>query len=153
MDKIRTEATVLDGRLTGFDREKFKEKLIAFESKDVLLFVVEREPTRRARANAYYWAVIVKETSSFTGYRPDEIHETFKTQLLPPVIVHTLDFKSGQKIAEYQKGSTRKLSIKDHREFTELCMNYVHDEISQEIIFPEPKKWCTEHPEIVERYQ
>lgn len=75
------------------------------------------EETRRARANAYLWAVPYKLIAAESGYSADEVHELMKIRHNSTRIV---DPSTGEEIRVGQ--STAKLSVQDFSDFIERVL-------------------------------
>lgn len=75
------------------------------------LIVSEYEPkTRTTKQNAYYWGVVVKMLSEYTGHTSQECHTLLKKQLLPPkqikvngLIVDTEPDSHDMSMADWEK--------------------------------------------------
>ena len=59
--------------------------LYSLEGKDITLALGKQEKQRSLPQNAYYRGPVIKKTSNYFGYTPDEMHEAFRLQFL---VVH-----------------------------------------------------------------
>lgn len=71
------------GALLLRDRAAFEAGLAAFRDGEVTITVRRMVATRSAKANRYYWSVIVKRIAAHTGYTPEETHTVLKQKFLP----------------------------------------------------------------------
>ena len=96
--------------------------------------------TRRAKANAFLWAVVYKLIAEASGYTPDELHEIFKVRHNSKLVA---DPATGE---EMRIGlTTTKLTIEQFSVYLEACM--VDGAEWWGVSFPEPREsedWRTD---------
>jgi hypothetical protein len=90
------------------------------------------EQTRRARANAYLWAVVYKLIAAESGYTPDQVHELMKVRHNHRLMV---DPETGEEIRVGQ--TTTKLSVEAFGHYIERVM--VDGAEWWGVSFPEPR--------------
>jgi len=69
-------------RLKLEDPAGFHGYLNTLRGKNVEVSVSLRRRHRSAQQNNYYWGVIIKMLSDFTGHDPNEVHEAMKSMFL-----------------------------------------------------------------------
>ena len=70
------------GRLILDQREAFLNYLRSLDGREIEICVRKRRHARSLSANAYYWSVIVKLISEFSGHDMQETHEFLKARFL-----------------------------------------------------------------------
>jgi len=112
------------------EKTKLHNVLKVLNGKQVVQ-IKKHQKNRSTRENAYYWGVIVKELSNWSGYDPDQMHEVLKMKFLreDKVIKSTGELVPGFK-------STKDLSVP---EFEAYCENIRIWAISElEVYLPLP---------------
>lgn len=72
------------GKLILGNPDQFKSDIQKFRGKNrVFVIVDEDKPSRSTNQNKYYWSVVLKMVSEFTGHTQNEMHEYFKEEFLP----------------------------------------------------------------------
>lgn len=71
-----------DGRIHIEDRENFQNYLHGLSGSEIEISVRKRRRMRSVSANAFYWAVIVKAISDYTGHDTTEVHAALKHRFL-----------------------------------------------------------------------
>ena len=132
MKRVVGFGEVIDGKLVLRNESTFKEQLRTIKGRvDV---IVEKARSRRSlNQNAYYWGVVVKLVSDYTGYEPDEMHEVLKAQ-----------FNAGE-FGEIRYGkSTAKLSTLDFEAYMEQIRRWAAQTLG--VVIPEPgqQEWTDE---------
>lgn len=79
------------GKLHLFDRAVFQRLVDNLEGAEVEIKLARRRRTRSNVQNSYYWGVVVKEISDYTGHTPEEIHEAMKWRFLRSVDDHGIE--------------------------------------------------------------
>ena len=74
--------TTKDGRLHIEEREHFINYLQGLSGSEIEISVRKRRRMRSVTANAFYWAVIVKAISDYTGHDTTEVHAALKHRFL-----------------------------------------------------------------------
>jgi cytosine/uracil/thiamine/allantoin permease len=77
-DDFIFEANVTEAGLHIPLLEAFRIGLKRFLGTKVIVIVRAWSPKRSVQANAYYWAVLVRSFSDYTGYSKRETHQIFK---------------------------------------------------------------------------
>ena len=67
-----------DGRLIVADRANFEAHLRSLNGCEIEISVRKRRHQRSLSANAFYWAVIIRAISEYSGHDPDDrvVHES-----------------------------------------------------------------------------
>src|SRR5213075_1155179 len=88
---------------------------------------IERKSARRSdAANRYYFGVVVKTISDYTGYSPDETHAALKALHLPKHL--TFADGNGEVVGELViGGSTRVLNTIEFSDFLANVRAWAHD--------------------------
>jgi len=80
--KLKHIAKVLKNKLHFADRERLDQDIARHNNKTVELILSEYRPKRSNQLNQYYWGVVVKIISDYTGYTKEETHELLKQTFL-----------------------------------------------------------------------
>lgn len=65
-----------------FKKQEFLSHLLNLKDGFYEFLLKKIQNDRSLRQNRYYWGVIIKSVSDYTGYFPDEIHNFFKNEFL-----------------------------------------------------------------------
>jgi hypothetical protein len=96
----------------------------------------ERKRTRSLKANAYYWAVVVRCIADYTGFTPDETHDALKAMFLPKRLAFTDG--NGEVIDELViGGSTREMSTQDFEDYTHEVIRFAGEKLGLHIPGPD----------------
>lgn len=87
---------------------------------------------RTNRQNAYYFGVVLKAISDYTGYSVNELHELFKSNLLPSKVITI-----GDKNVSITP-STTELSVVDFNDYIEQIAQFAADTLG--IYVPHPNE-------------
>lgn len=122
-----------------FSKNESKQKLydnLKKLDKSYRIEIVRDRDNRSNRQNKYYWGVIIKMISDYTGFFPDEVHEILKGKFLSyeKVITHT-----GQEVTLSM--STAELDKYDFEQYLEKCRIFAAGEL--DLIIPLPNE-CLE---------
>lgn len=99
---------IRDGKLKVDARGQMLDALVDWHDGPVTITIEEQKATRSQQANAYYWAVVVKQLAAYSGTTPDETHEVLKLKFLSKEIAFANG--NGEVVAEFViGGSTRQL--------------------------------------------
>lgn len=120
------------------DFSKQSDKIRLYESLKTLkpvahqiMIKVDRD-SRSAKQNKYYWGVVVKLISDYTGFETDEVREFLKCKFLK----YEKALPSGE-VAELI-ASTTKLDTKEFEEFMEKVRAFAAQEL--DLIIPLPNE-------------
>lgn len=91
--------------------------------------------SRSARANRYYWGVVLKMMAAESGHTADELHEVEKMRHLSSV-VEVVNPETGEVEEMRIPGSTAKLTISEFSDYLERVMADGAQMCG--IVFPEP---------------
>ena len=80
--KLIHTAKVIKCRLNFDDIERLNQDICRYEDKIVEVTIKEYKPKRSNQLNQYYWGVVVKLISDYTGYNKQETHELIKQTFL-----------------------------------------------------------------------
>jgi hypothetical protein len=133
MNKVSAQATIKDGKLILRNQQIFEEELRDL-SGDVTLTVAEGRATRSGQQNRYYWSVVCKLISDFTGYTPEEVHEYYKKKFLS----NKKHIVIGDDGLDVEMLTTTRLNTK---EFEDYCENIRrHASMELQVNIPEPNQ-------------
>ena len=85
--KLIHTAKVIKCRLNFDDIERLNQDICRYEDKIVEVTIKEYKPKRSNQLNQYYWGVVVKLISEYTGYTKEETHELLKQTFLKKKIL------------------------------------------------------------------
>tara|TARA_B110000908_G_C10170548_1_gene410605 strand:- start:14 stop:412 length:399 start_codon:yes stop_codon:yes gene_type:complete len=85
--KLIHTAKVVKCRLHFSDIERLNQDVCRYEDKIVEVTIKEYKPKRSNQLNQYYWGVVVKLISEYTGYTKEETHELLKQTFLKKKIL------------------------------------------------------------------
>jgi len=104
-----------------------------------VVITVERESvTRSTQANAYYWAVVIRALSDYTGSTPDEMHEVLKMKFLPKDVA--IASPNGEVIGEFViGGSTRRLTSSQFYVYVEQIRLWAFEALDVDMPPPDPE--------------
>jgi len=106
---------------------------IDFSKKPIMDVVISAfRKDRTLPQNRYYWGVVLKHVSDYTGYTDEEAHDLFKDTFLTKKTVTI-----GSKTIE-RTPSTTELSTIEFNEFIESVCRYVASEIG--LAIPQPNE-------------
>lgn len=71
------------------DLRAFRECLYGMDGQDVEIVIKKRKKKRSCNQNSYYWGVVLKLISDYSGHTEDELHDHFRARFLA---VRTGDF-------------------------------------------------------------
>ena len=124
MKRVVGFGEVIYGKLVLRNRSTFDAELSQMKGR-VEVTVEKARSHRSLSQNAYYWGVVVKLISDYTGYEPDEMHEVLKAQ-----------FNAGE-FGEIRYGkSTSKLSTLDFEAYLEQIKRWAVQELH--VVIPDP---------------
>lgn len=104
--------------------------LQAFEGCEV--DITRREYGRSSQANRFYWGVVLREASEYTGDTPEDLHEYFKRRFLPKAVC--IAKANGEVIDDaVVGGSTTKLTVAEFSEYIERVRHFLITELGLEI--------------------
>lgn len=110
--KLKHIAKVEKNKLHFADIERLNMDVTRYNSKTVEVTIKEYKPKRSNQLNQYYWGVVVKIISDYTGYTKEETHELLKqTFLKKKVLIEDTWYDTTD--------STTKLNNKEMLEFIE----------------------------------
>ena len=118
--------TVLNGRLTLDEPERFKTYVQSLSGRVVDVTVCKHREKRSNPQNALYWSCYVAPLASHHGWDADDMHEYLKLEC-NPVMLHV----NGQEVKV--GGSTAKM---DRAEFTAYLERIERHPVSEGFIFP-----------------
>jgi hypothetical protein len=129
---------VLDGKLRLDERERMLDALRQWSDGPVDVTIEKLLTTRSAQANRYYWGAVVKAIAEYTGYRPDEIHDTLKIKFLSKEVAFANG--NGEVIGEFViGGSTRELNSVQFYEYVEAILAWALETLELNILPPDPE--------------
>lgn len=130
-----------NGKTTIRNEAQFRADVAALKDGELIYVVRRAHATRKAAANAYYWAVIVDRLCRFIeGMTPDEIHEFLKAKFLPKKAA-AVD-GNGRIVAEFViGGSTTKLNGVEFYEYCDRICQWAAEEPLNLYIPPPDPNW------------
>lgn len=142
---------VLFGRLEKgviqLNRNTLKQLLSGRQDCEVEIVIERKHATRSVQANRYYWGVVLKAISEFTGYDANETHEAMKALFLPKEL--TFCDGNGEVQGEIViGGSTRKMNANEFYDYVERVRRFAAEKLSLNIPDPDPN-WMDRQEELV----
>ena len=92
--------------------------------------VIERE-TRRQNWNRYYWGVVIKILSDYTGIHKNDLHEVFK------YMFNSFYYADGRKGEWIEGGTTKTLTQDRFIEYIDHIKQWVDEFTNGELYIPE----------------
>jgi hypothetical protein len=120
---------IKENKLRIFEQSRLTNLISTLNNQKVELILRKDNKKRTLNANAYYWGVIIKLLSNYTGYESEEMHEILKYKFLGYEIV---DFR-GEKIVKIN--STKNLDKDKFQEYVQKCVRWGN---SLGVEFPSP---------------
>ena len=116
-------------------KKKLYDNLKKLKEKSYRIEIVRDRDNRSNAQNRYYWGVVIKMISDYTGFFPDEVHEVLKTKFL--------GYEKALPTGEAVKVSlsTAELDTYDFEQYLEQCRIFAASDL--EIIIPLPNE-CLE---------
>lgn len=110
--KLKHIAKVEKNKLHFANIERLNMDVTRYNDKTVEVTIKEYKPKRSNQLNQYYWGVVVKIISDYTGYTKEETHELLKqTFLKKKVLIEDTWYDTTE--------STTKMNNKEMLEFIE----------------------------------
>lgn len=91
--------------------------------KKLILTIEEPKKDRSLNQNSYMWGVVYEYVSQFTGYTPEEVHDTCKAEFNYEM-VEILNKETGELIQEKKVLSTKNLSTDKMEIYLERIRRY-----------------------------
>src|SRR5262252_1564389 len=123
-----------DGKLhiSPPQRHMLQEAVLVWPNGPVSIVVERRHATRSVQANAYYWGVVVKALSDYTGSTPDEMHDILKMKFLPKDVC--IAAPNGEVIGEFViGGSTARLTTLEFYDYVEQIRGWSFEQLDVDI--------------------
>jgi len=136
--------TVTDaGRLVlaPADRARLSGVLRGLRGKRVDVTVAEHAASRSARANAYYWGVVVKLATAHTGDTPEDFHDEMCARFLTRRRIEIVDYATGEAEELTIPGRSSKLTISDFYTFVEQVRLFCAQFLDVATPDPDPAFW------------
>jgi len=108
----------------------FYSHLASLEGQRVEVVVRKKGVKRSNQANKYYWGVVVKILSDFTGYDAEEMHSALKQKFLG---THEIDKHGLMKI-----GSTASLTVDEFIQYTNQVVMWAAEKL--QLYIPSPDR-------------
>lgn len=109
--KMRFWGWIRGGEVSLNNRNLFIKRMSVFEDCPICLEVDRVRSKRSLAQNALYWGVWLPIIADYTGYSPEQLHQTFKDMFLPKETI-TINGKTRSIM-----GSTAKLSTSEFNEY------------------------------------
>jgi len=133
-----TTGTIRGGKLKVSNAGQWMDVLRSFPDGPVVITVAPRRATRSLSQNAFYWAVVVKTISDYTGYSPDETHQALKALHLPKHLAFADG--NGEVVGELViGGSTRTLNNVEFSDFIARVRTWAHETLDLDIPDAQPQ--------------
>jgi hypothetical protein len=110
--KLKHIAKVVEKSLHFANRDRLDEDIARYNGKTIEVTINEYKPKRSNQLNQYYWGVVVKIISDYTGYTKEETHELLKQTFLKKKIFINNEWYDTTE-------STTKMNNKEMLEFIE----------------------------------
>ena len=131
--KLKHIAKVVEKNLHFADKDRLDNDIARYQGKTIEVTINEYKPKRSNQLNQYYWGVVVKIISDYTGYTKEETHELLKqTFLKKKVLVNDEWYDTTE--------STTKLDNKRMLEFIEQVKQWAAEIFSLYIPDPHEKE-------------
>jgi hypothetical protein len=114
------------------DRERLYKALKGLKRIPYRFEIKENRNQRSVNENAYYWGVVVKIMSDYTGDRPEAMHEILKAKFLKEIV----NF-GGEDLVITK--STAKLNTKEFEDYLEEIRVFAITEL--EVTIPLPNEY------------
>jgi len=119
-------------------RTAITEALLVWPDGPATLSIERVQATRSAQANAYYWGVVVAILADYTGYTPDEIHDSLKLRFLSKEVAFARG--NGEVVAEFViGGSTTALYSFEFYSYVEEIRQWAFEALDVSIPPPDPE--------------
>lgn len=100
--------------------------------------VIERlHAVRSMQANRYYFGVVLKAISDYTGYDPNETHEAMKAMFLPKALSFC-DGNGEVRGAIVVGGSTRQMNVHEFHDYVDAVRRFAAEQLGLNI--PDPSQ-------------
>lgn len=133
-------AHIEDGRLKVGLRalQLLREAVKGWRRCPVTVTIEKQHATRSLNANAYYWGVVVAILADYTGYTPDEIHDSLKLRFLSKEVAFARG--NGEVVAEFViGGSTTALYSFEFYSYVEEIRQWAFEALDVSIPPPDPE--------------
>tara|TARA_B100000768_G_C11195976_1_gene339498 strand:- start:255 stop:653 length:399 start_codon:yes stop_codon:yes gene_type:complete len=127
--KLKHVAKVIKCKLHFGDVNRLNEDICRYEDKTVEVTIKEYKPKRSNQLNQYYWGVVVKIISDYTGYTKEETHELLKQTFLKKKILIDDEWYDTTE-------STTKMNNKEMLEFIDEVKMWASQTLS--VYIPDP---------------
>lgn len=128
---VTFNATVIDGVVHFVSRDVF-DAVMKHWSGSVTVTIAPMLPTRRLRANAYYWGVVLTLMADESGYTPEDLHELMVLRHHSKIVT---DPRTGEEVRI--PVTTTKDTVEQFSAYIERVM--VDGAELFGIVFPEPR--------------
>lgn len=120
------------------DKERFAKLCKTLKEGDYVITVERYIANRSLKANAYYWAVIVKLLAEYWGLDPEDAHELIK-QYCNAKTVDVVNKQTGEVEEKTIARSTASLNREEWTQFIERCQRWAAEEFNVVIPDPDPE--------------
>lgn len=138
--KTVVPADIINGKLhIGHAwRLALQDGVLTWPDGPVTVSIERQHATRSAQANAYYWGVVIRAMSEYTGSTPDEMHDVLKLKFLPKDLALASD--NGEVIAEFViGGSTAQLNVVQFYDYVEQIRQWAFEFLDVDMPPPDPE--------------
>lgn len=104
----------------------------------VLIRIEKVHAIRSVEANRYYFGVVLKRLSDYTGYTVDELHEWAKARFIPKHVA-MLDKNGDVKDDMVIGGTTTRLNRVQFYEYVEAIRQFAAESLELDIPDPDPR--------------
>lgn len=125
----------------------FTRKLRPFAGKAVDITVALHATNRSARANRYYWGVVVALATDHNGDTPEDFHDEMCARFLSRRRITIVDTATGEAVEVAVPRRSSGLSIGDFYRFVEQVRQFCAEFLGVETPDPDPSYWRTAPPE------
>ena len=133
------EGRIINGEPRIRNLKEYQAWLSTLEGKEIDIEVSKHHSQRTHPQNNYYWGVVIALMSDWTGFTPQEMHDTFKNMFLK----ETRRSKQGKAYDVVR--STASLTTQEFGDYVEKCRMFAS---MQGLVIPDPNEDAPEAPEL-----
>ena len=113
----------------------------SFRGEVVDLAVTKHADTRSARANAYYWGVVVKLATAHTGDTAEDFHDEMCARFLARRRIEIVNYQTGEAEEVVIPGRSSRLAVGDFYTFVEQVRQFCAEFLGVVTPDPDPAYW------------
>ena len=133
-------ARVTKGKLHVRAWSKLAAAIARWRDGEYTITIERKRAHRSQRANRFYWGVVIKELSDYTGIDPDDLHLYLKARFLSKSLA--IAKANGEIVDEYVLGgSTAALNVVEFYDYIQRIKAWALDSLEVEIPEPDTYRW------------